>query len=175
MPYANPEIRREKAREYTRVWRARHPETVKQAHADWRKKNPEAVRQKKRRHYLRNREKIIARSVRNEARRVEADPGFRLQKNLRRRISLAIAGKNKSARTVELLGCPVAWLEVHLESLFHSGMDWKNYGSVWHVDHIKPCASFDLTRPEQQKICFHWTNLQPLFAEDNLKKGSHVL
>lgn len=63
------------------------------------------------------------------------------------------------------------WVEVHLESLFKTGMSWENYGPVWHVDHIKPCALFDLTDPEQQRICFHWTNLQPLFALDNMRKS----
>lgn len=51
-------------------------------------------------------------------------------------------------------------------------MDWENYGKVWQVDHVRPCASFDLTNPEQQRSCFHWTNLQPLFVHENLIKGS---
>jgi len=51
-------------------------------------------------------------------------------------------------------------------------MTWSNYGKGWHIDHIKPCASFDLSNPEQQKICFHYTNLQPLWAIDNIKKGA---
>lgn len=90
---------------------------------------------------------------------------------LRTRICLALNGADKSARTFELIGCPAVWLEVHLESLFAPGMTWENYGPVWHVDHKRPCTSFDLTNPEQQRMCFHWTNLQPLFAEDNLRKS----
>jgi hypothetical protein len=58
----------------------------------------------------------------------------------------------------------------HLESQFQQGMTKDNYGK-WHVDHITPCARFDLTQPTEQKKCFHYTNLQPLWAEQNLKKG----
>jgi hypothetical protein len=54
---------------------------------------------------------------------------------------------------------------------FRPGMTWENYGPVWHVDHIKPCAKFDLTDPDQQRACFHFSNLQPLFADENLRKG----
>jgi hypothetical protein len=53
-------------------------------------------------------------------------------------------------------------------------MTWDNYGPVWHVDHIHPCVSFNLIDPEQQKACFHFSNLQPLFREENMKKGRKV-
>jgi hypothetical protein len=53
-------------------------------------------------------------------------------------------------------------------------MTWENYGPVWHVDHIRPCVSFDFLDPAQQRACFHYTNLQPLFALENLKKGGRV-
>lgn len=144
----------------------------------WRIENPEKVRE----HYLPRREALIKKAgewkarnpdaVRAHKRRHANKPLPRLRRLLRGRIRSALKGIDKSAYTIELLGCPVTWLEVHLESLFKSGMSWENYGPVWHVDHIKPCAKFDLTNPEQQKICFHWTNLQPLFAKDNLKKGA---
>lgn len=110
--------------------------------------------------------------VARRKKRRKADLGYRLKETLRGRIWSALAGQAKSARTQELLGCPVIWLQVHLESQFRPGMSWENYGPVWHVDHIRPCASFDLSDPEQQKICFHWTNLQPLFAKENLSKGA---
>jgi len=53
-------------------------------------------------------------------------------------------------------------------------MTWENYGPVWHIDHIKPCAAFNLKDYEQQKICFHWSNQQPLFAGENISKGAKV-
>lgn len=110
------------------------------------------------------------RNQRNK-RRYHSDPWFKLYQLLRTRIKDALAGKNKSAKTVELLGAPWVWVEAYLEEQFVLGMSWENHGPVWHIDHIRPISSFDLTDPEQQKICFHWTNLQPLFALDNLRKS----
>ena len=69
-----------------------------------------------------------------------------------------------------LTGCTIPYLRGYLEGKFKEGMTWENYGS-WHVDHIKPCASFDLTKKEEQEKCFHYTNLQPLWALENIKKG----
>jgi hypothetical protein len=67
----------------------------------------------------------------------------------------------------------VEQLRQHLEAQFTDGMSWDNYGrDGWHIDHIRPCASFDLTDPEQQRQCFHYTNLQPLWAADNIRKGA---
>ena len=76
----------------------------------------------------------------------------------------------------ELVGCSMDQLKEHLERQFTEGMTWDNYGFYgWHIDHIIPCVSFDLTDIEQQKKCFHYTNLQPLWAKDNLSKGSRVV
>jgi hypothetical protein len=84
----------------------------------------------------------------------------------------ALHKAKKSESTIELTGCTIDELRVHLSSLFLPGMTWDNYGKYgWHIDHVKPCAAFDLTDPEQQKECFNYTNLQPLWAVDNLKKG----
>ena len=72
-----------------------------------------------------------------------------------------------------MLGCSIEFFMEYIEKQFKSGMTWQNYGA-WHVDHVRPCASFDLTDHEQQKICFHYSNLQPLWAVDNLKKGAKI-
>ncbi len=70
---------------------------------------------------------------------------------------------------MELLGCTIDELKRYLEQQFKEGMTWDNYGE-WHVDHIKPCASFNFFNENEQKECFHFTNLQPLWAEDDMKK-----
>lgn len=79
-------------------------------------------------------------------------------------------GGSKSVKTEALLGCSIICARQHLEAQFLPGMSWDNHGE-WHIDHIRPCASFDLTDLEQQKECFHYTNLQPLWAADNLRKS----
>jgi len=82
------------------------------------------------------------------------------------------AGKKKSLKTVQYLGCSIAELMEYLQKQWQPGMSWDNHAlNGWHIDHIRPCASFDLTDIEQQKLCFHYTNLQPLWAEDNLRKS----
>jgi hypothetical protein len=82
----------------------------------------------------------------------------------------------KISKSPELLGCTVQEAREHLEKQFKEGMTWENHGLYgWHIDHIIPCASFDLTDPDQQKKCFHYTNLQPLWAKENLIKGAKIL
>jgi len=69
------------------------------------------------------------------------------------------------------VGCDLNYFIRHLESQFDDEMSWGNYG-LWHIDHIQPCSSFDLSKEEEQKECFNYNNLQPLWAFDNLSKGA---
>lgn len=114
--------------------------------------------------------KINARNRRLRLKKEKTILNKKIARNLRSRIREALKGKNKSAHTLKLIGCSIEQLKNHIESKFKLDMSWKNYG-LWHIDHIKPCASFDLRNPEEQYKCFNYTNLQPLWAEDNLKKG----
>lgn len=101
------------------------------------------------------------------------NPSYRLRKCLRARIYDALKGRNKSAKSIELLGCSPEFAVQYLANLFQPGMSWSNHGD-WHIDHIIPCNSFDLSDPDQQRQCFHYTNMQPLWAEDNLRKGDTI-
>ena len=74
---------------------------------------------------------------------------------------------------MELVGCTINELKKHLESKFKKGMSWNNYGK-WHVDHVVPVDFFDLTKIKEQKKCFHYLNLQPLLARDNLRKKNRI-
>lgn len=167
-----------KKRRYRKLHAKKHAETT----ARYLALNKKRIKAVARRYYERNRAEILAKS-RARARqnrkkltvllrhRRRKDPDFRLRGCLRHRVWMALKGKTKSDSTMGLIGCSLQELKKHLESKFKPGMTWKNYGPVWHVDHLKPCAKFDLTDPEQQKICFHWTNLQPLFKAENMCKG----
>ena len=92
----------------------------------------------------------------------------RIRMNLGTRLWQVVSKKH--GNTMQLTGCTTEFLMTHIESKFTDGMSWDNYGN-WHIDHVLPCASFDLENSEEQKKCFHWSNLQPLWAADNIRKG----
>jgi hypothetical protein len=82
----------------------------------------------------------------------------------------ALLGRAKTEKTFELIGCSPTEFRSYIEKMFVDGMAWENYGK-WHVDHIIPISSFDLNILEERQKAFHYTNCQPLWAIDNLKKG----
>jgi len=106
--------------------------------------------------------------------RRENDRSYRILEICRKRIWDALKGVTKSARTVDLIGCSIENLVQHIENQFEEWMNWDNYGK-WHIDHIIPCASFDLADEAQQRLCFHFTNLQPLEASENMRKGCKII
>jgi hypothetical protein len=78
--------------------------------------------------------------------------------------------KNNKKHTLEYVGCTIDVLREYLQKLFKHGMTWENQGE-WHIDHIRPCASFNMDNEIERHMCFHYTNLQPLWAFDNMSKG----
>jgi len=130
----------------------------------------------KKKYNEKNKDKIIQKHTKYIFNKRRNDPSVRLKSNLSRRILLALKGKNKSSNTMDLLGIfDIESFWKHLESTFKEGMTRDNHGSVWHVDHKIPCAAFDLTDPNQQRQCFHYTNLQALFIHENLAKKDKIL
>jgi hypothetical protein len=115
----------------------------------------------------------IAEFIKNKpVKNVKNSEQWKAGTRLRSQLRLLIKNISQSKRIMELMGCDHQTLKAHLEKQFQSGMTWENYGRHgWHIDHIKPCRSFDLTIPEEQCKCFHYTNLQPLWALDNHRKG----
>lgn len=98
-----------------------------------------------------------------------------LIRNIRSRLNQLVRGKRKSGKTLELLGCNIDEFKSYIESKWLPGMSWDNYGKYgWHLDHIIPCISFNFEIPEHQNQCFHYTNYQPMWAKENLSKGSIV-
>jgi hypothetical protein len=126
-------------------------------------------------YYEVNKTKMNKKSVECHLRLKRSNIQVQIRDNLRGRIHSLLRGKKKDGHSIELLGCSIEFLKGYLEGQFVDNMSWSNYGLFgWHIDHIRPCVSFDLTDTEQQKQCFHYTNLQPLWAKDNLSKGSKI-
>lgn len=136
----------------------------------WAQANPEKVRAKAKRSYEKHHTQRRRRHNATRRSRSVSDPSYRIQCSLRVRMKDAIKHK-RNRSSLELLGCSIDVVCLHIESLFKEEMTWENYGE-WHIDHIRPCASFDLGDKDQQKRCFHYTNLQPLWALENMSKGA---
>lgn len=140
------------------IWSREHPESIKVSVT---KNNRKRQGSGKRNKQLQNRRKV--------------DLDYKLTMVLRSRLHCVLRDEVKSGTTLALLGCSIDHFKAWLEFWMKPGMTWENYGLYgWHIDHKKPCASFDLKKPEEQRKCFHYTNLEPLWAEDNLKKGDKV-
>lgn len=108
--------------------------------------------------------------------RLKLDIQYRLKRRLRYRLWCALKGFTKHKSTMQLLGCSLPQFKEHLEKQFNEGMNWNNYGrGGWVIDHIKPFASFDLNNSQQIEIVCHYSNLQPLWEQANLLKGSKIL
>jgi hypothetical protein len=115
--------------------------------------------------------------TKNYRERKKDDPNWLLRKNLAGRVREAVKKQysKKAYKSMELIGCTIQELRDHLESQFTEGMTWDNMGrGGWHIDHIIPCAFFDLSKPSHQKVCFNWQNLQPLWESDNCAKGDKI-
>tara|TARA_R110000823_G_C15782297_1_gene485223 strand:- start:59 stop:832 length:774 start_codon:yes stop_codon:yes gene_type:complete len=153
----------------------RHKETYeekKQYYADYYQKNNEYRKgwQSQYRKTERGKE-----TRKRSKKQYESRPEQRITKAQKRRIKTALNRKNlnKCTTTLKYIGCTAKELKHHLESQFKEGMTWENYGyEGWHIDHIKPISSFDLSDTDQQLECFNHKNLQPLWAEENLSKGA---
>ena len=136
-------------------------------------------REKSQARYKEKREEIIEKCVKYNKKKYNEDPAFRLVSLHRRRVNTMIENlkmnKNVAYKDskLELLGCSPQELKEWIENKFIESMSWDKLGVHGiHIDHIRPCASFDLTIEENVRKCFHYTNLQPLWAKDNLSKGA---
>ena len=134
--------------------------------------NREKVLVYSRKYYKNNRKKIINYNVKYRTQKRRTDINIRIKDTLSKRIWDAVKGHCKSTTTSQLIGCSIKRLKQHLENQFKKDMSWKNYGYYgWHVDHIKPCVKFDLSKACEQRKCFNYKNLQPLWAKENMRKN----
>ncbi len=170
--------------EYAKKYYVENQVVIKEKNKEYIKNNKEEIARKDKIYRDTNKEKIAdmrrgyrirSHGQRNEHSRYKykTDICYRLLVSLRSRIGKVIRGENKSVSTIELLGCSLEELKIYLTDLMVDGMAWDNYGKDgWHIDHIIPCKYYGLTNVEEQKKCFNYKNLQPLWAKDNLSKGA---
>ena len=150
-------------------------EKIKQRNKRYREKNKEKLKEHKKIYYEQNKEKLKNSKYLYAKNKRQTDIQYRLCCNLRRRLRNALKKNAKSGSAVRDLGCSIEQLKQHLESKFQTNMSWNNYGPTgWHIDHIIPLSKFNLSiREELLKAC-HYTNLQPLWAIDNICKGNKL-
>ena len=177
----------EQTRDYNRRYRAAHRDELNAANAAWRAANPERHRANAKRWAQRNAERYRAnqeqwrRTHRKDydQERYHTDEQARVAIVLRACIHSALTRwrngdwrKDGRTKIGAILGCSKPQLIAHIEAQFLPGMSWSNYGRKgWEIDHIKPCASFDLTQHDQVLFCFHYTNLRPLWRADNNRRA----
>lgn len=166
---------KDKKNEYARKWYSDNKDKISKSHKESYKKNGYKWKATRRKHYINNKESYKKRNLNNAKKRIAKDPIYRMSNNLRSGLISALKGNKKHKKTLELLGCDIVFFKKYLESKFKKGMTWENYGAVWHIDHIYPVSKLDLSKEENQRICFHYTNMQPLFAEENIKKFNKIL
>ena len=194
MPYKDPEKRGATARKSYRKHKEKNREARKARaleyyyknkdlllakQKDKYDKNPEYYREYREKHkedtkeyYKQNKSKINTQQTERHKIKRKTNPVFKLLANLRRRIHAALTGEYKSNKTVTLLGRSVEQFKIYIEDQFTCGMSWWNYSiNGWHIDHILDCRFWDLTKPEEQELCFNYRNMQPMWSTENLVKG----
>jgi hypothetical protein len=140
-----------------------------------RKENPEKFQEKDKKYYTKNKRKIIINKIRYDKERIKKDIQYKLTKSLRKRLYMAIKDNAKSGSAIRDLGCTIPELKKYLENQFTTGMTWENWTMKgWWIDHKVPLANFDLTDREQFLKAVHYTNLQPMWWRDNLKKSNKI-
>ncbi len=141
-----------KMAEYNKEYSRNNRTVINKRHSEWMKQNKDKLNLKRRI-------------------RMASNPQSKIAQLLRTRLRSALRAQNatKNSSAVDNLGCSIEEFKKYLENLFVDGMSWDNHGE-WHIDHIKPLDSFNLVNSLEQKLACHYTNLQPLWAIDNLKK-----
>lgn len=181
MPYKDIKKRKEQAKEYYYL----HKKERIEYHKNYYQKHKKELQEYWREYYLKNKNKYDKynkqwkktkkgkKSVKETQNKLQKkyrqNPLRRLLNAYRNRIYYALKFNRKTAHTIELLGCSIEFFIKYIENQFTKGMTWQNYG-MWHIDHIKRCREFDLSKKSEQFKCFNYSNLQPLWAKDNLIK-----
>jgi len=183
------EKNREHIKNINLKWRNKNKEHLKEYSKQWFDSNPNYRSKYVNENYVHHRQICALWNEKNKKKiqerqkyRSKYDLCFILRARLRKRLRDALKNNYKVGSAVGDLGCSIEYLKQHLEQKFYINpetneiMTWENYGLYgWHIDHIIPLSSFDLTSRSQFLKACHYTNLQPLWAKDNLKKGAKVI
>ena len=145
----------------------------KACHKAYSEANSERIAAYKKAYREANLEELSAYQLEYKRNRYSNDPIFRQIDNTRCHLRDILHGRRSHQPTLDLLGCTRQEYRDHLESQFTDGMSWSNYGE-WHVDHIIPVSAFDQSKLDERAICWHYSNTQPLWAEDNAAKGATI-
>ena len=165
---------KEKITAYNREYKQQNKEKLAANQREYYQENKEKIDAYQREYQQKNKEKVAAYKREYLRKRYHSDPEFNVLCRLRKRMWNAVKAvglDNKCASSRELLGISPQGLKEWLEAQFTDGMSWENR-SEWHIDHIIPCDAFDLTVDQNQRICFWYKNLQPLWIKDNLQKSN---
>lgn len=144
---------------------------------EYRNKNREKCRERDRINYAKRKKENPSLCTQKREKLIKANPSIKIRFSLSVRLNNLLKAKGKSKDKscfVDFIGCSINELKNHIESQFNKKMNWGNWGEVWHVDHIMPCASFDHSIHSQVLQCWHYSNLQPLEVKDNLMKSSKI-
>lgn len=154
---------------YNKEWERTHIKQVRASQARSRSRRQSYIINYRKTH----RKKINKQSHECHKRRLLSDINYKIGKRLSKRFREALKKNRRAGKMIELLGCSLQEFRDKMENLFEPCMSWQNYGyETWHIHHIKAIATFDLTDLEQQKVCFHWTNLMPLWGKENIGLGA---
>ncbi len=165
-------LHKEEIRAKAKEYHQKNKEKLRAQRKEYHQKNKDWLNEKSRNYQKANRDKL--RIYLNNKRRTNRQ--FKLAHYLRARLRSSLKENIKSGSAVKNLGCSLEELKAYLESKFQPGMTWDNWSvNGWHIDHIKPLSSFDLSNKEQLAEACHYTNLQPLWAKDNLSKGDKII
>ncbi len=148
---------------------------IKKQHKEYKDSHKEACLQSTRDWHRINKDIVRAYKTEYEFNRRKVDLDFKLKKNLRHRLYLAIRRNTKKGSAVKDLGCSIPEFKKYIESKFYANMTWDNYGKYWQLDHVIPLHKFDLTNRDQFVKAFHYTNYQPLTIEDHRNKSNEEL
>jgi len=121
-------------------------------------------------HYQKNRTRVIAQTTAYKTQKIKDNPTFCLEQRIRYKTYTALSGK-PGAKPVKYLDCTPEFFREWIISQFDDTMNMGNYGKAWHIDHVKPVSSYDLTNDTQLNECFNWKNCRPLASAKNLAKS----